>query len=252
MPERFWSLKACPLFERLSGEEIKQLESRCRSKSFSAGSMIDLPGNSASAIYLVVTGRIKIAHITGDGKESILAFVQPGEIFGELAVVSENRNEDFLEAVEKSTLIMIPVEAVRSLMQHHPEMSLAITKLIGLRRKRFERRLKNLLFHSARERLIHLLLDFAEDYGVMQGNVLHLKIRLSHQELANLIGTTRETVTVSLGELKAEGYLRIERRRVILTQPDLLARAVGRNVPAVPSVQPPPVLKPVPAYGRAV
>jgi len=247
MSERFWSLKACPLFERLSEEELADVEQQCRSKSFPGGSMIELPGGAASALYLVVSGRIKVAHVTGEGKESILSFVLPGEIFGELAVLGENRNDDYLEAAETSTLIMIPVDVVSRLMQRHPEVSLAITKLIGLRRRRFERRLKNLLFHSARERLIHLLLDFAEDYGVTQSGELHLTIRLSHQELANLIGTTRETVTVSLGEMKTKGYLRLQRRRIILTQPGRLAAVVDRPAPVVSEPSPSPVLAPVPA-----
>ena len=244
MPERFWSLKGCPLFEQLSDDEITQLEQRCRSKAFLRGSVIDLPGQTASVIYLVISGRIKISHITEDGKESILAFIQPGEIFGELAVVDETGNEDFLEASEKSMVLMIPVEAVRRLMERHAGISLAITKLIGLRRRRIERRLKSMMFHPARERLIHVLLDFAEDYGDIQGNELHLRIRLSHQELANLIGSTRETVTVALGELRRNGCIRLERRRVILTHPDLLARTVHRGVPSVQKS----VLKPIPAY----
>ncbi|MFQ5732935.1 MAG: Crp/Fnr family transcriptional regulator [Planctomycetaceae bacterium] len=244
MPERFWSLKSCPLFEQLSDDEIRQLEQQCRAKAFLRGSLIDLPGHSAATIYLVVSGRVKIAHITEDGKESILAFMQPGEVFGELAVVDEAGNEDFLEAVEKSTVLMIPVAAVRSLMERHPGISLAITKLIGLRRKRIERRLKSLMFHPARERLIHVLLDFAEDYGVMRGSELYLRIRLTHQELANLIGSTRETVTVALGELREEGYVRLERRRIVLAHPQLLAQTVHRSAPVVQG----PLERVIPSY----
>lgn len=233
MPERFWCLKDCPLFEKLSDDEIEQLEERCRLKTFFRGSLIDLPGLTASAIYLVVSGRVKISHLTEYGKESILAFVQPGEIFGELAVVDESGNEDFLEAVENSVVLLIPVEVVRSLMERHAGVSLAITKLIGMRRKRIERRLKSLMFHSARERLIHLLLDLVEDYGVMRGNELHLRIRLSHQDLASLIGSSRETVTVALGDLKVLGHIRLERRRIILTHPDRLASSVQRTAPLI-------------------
>ena len=146
MPERFWSLKACPLFEQLSDDEIVQLEQQCRSKAFLRGSLIDLPGPNASVIYLVVSGRIKIAHITEDGRESILAFMQPGEIFGELAVVDESGNEDFLEAMEKSMVLLIPVEVVRSLM----ERRIARAQERGQpRAARFRRGLR----HDARQRV---------------------------------------------------------------------------------------------------
>ena len=111
---------------------------------------------------------------------------------------------------------------------------MCVTRLMGLRRKRVERRLKSLLFRSNRERLIHLLLELAEKYGQRDSEGLLIGIKLSHQELANTIGSTRETVTVILGELQSENSVIVRRRQIILTQPDQLAASIGLAAPDLP------------------
>lgn len=118
--------------------------------------------------------------------------------------------------------------------RRHLDVALGITKMIGLRRHRIEHRLKNLLFLSNRDRLVHLLLDLAEQFGSHADDGIRLRIKLSHQELASLIGSTRETVTVILGQLKAEGSIDSGRRKIVLTAPQRLARSVHRPTPCEP------------------
>jgi len=126
---------------------------------------------------------------------------------------------------------------IRSLIETVPDVSLGITRLIGLRRRRIERRLKMLLFRSNRERLVHLLLDLAEQYGRSDSDGLRIGIKLSHQDLANIIGSTRETVTLTLGELQNDGVLRIARQTIVLTDLRRLAENVQRAVPPIPGTQ---------------
>jgi CRP-like cAMP-binding protein len=133
--------------------------------------------------------------------------------------------------VEKSTVILIPGEEMQQLLAENAEVSLGVTKLVGLRRQRIERRLKYLLFRSSRERLVHLLLELAEQYGQAVPGGVQLRIKLSHQDLANIIGSTRETVTVVLGELQAEGRLQLGRRKIVLSDLVRLADSVGAAVP---------------------
>jgi len=114
------------------------------------------------------------------------------------------------------------------LMHEIPHVSLGITKMIG---KRIERRLRNLLFLSNRDRLTHLLLELAEEYGRRTNEGVELGVKLSHQELANVIGSTRETVTVVLGELQSEGLVKVGRRRIVLLNSKKLANNVLRDDP---------------------
>ena len=231
MSEKFWYLKSCSVFERLETAHIRRLESCSRARRFPGGSPVYLPADEADAVYLLAAGRAKVCHLTEDGKQSILAFIEPGELFGELALLDPGERDEYVETIEPSTVVMMPGDEVRQMMREYPQLSLGITKVIGLRRKRIERRLKQLLFMSNRQRLVHLLLELAEQYGTVTPDAVELRIRLSHQDLANVIGSTRETVTVTLGRLQLEGLLRVRRRRIKVLDLERLARSVDRSAP---------------------
>ena len=109
-----------------------------------------------------------------------------------------------------------------------------MTKLIGLRRKKIERRLRNLLFRSNRDRLGHLLLELTEQYGKPVVDGVLLDIKLSHQELASIIGVTRETVTTLLGEMQLEGLLKISRQKVVIRNLQRLSACLDATVPPLP------------------
>jgi CRP/FNR family cyclic AMP-dependent transcriptional regulator len=231
MSENLWYLKRCDLFERLIPEQIQRIESRCRIRKVARNEPIYLPADCADGVILLAAGRVKLCGYTPDGKQSILAFIEPGEIFGELAIFEPGDRDEYAEAVLASTLLLIPADEMLRAIEEHPAVSLGVTKLIGLRRRRIERRLKYLLFHSNRERLVHLLLELVEQYGKPTTEGLELGIKLSHQDLANIIGATRETVTVTLGELQAGGFVRLGRQKVTVTDLDRLARIVHVETP---------------------
>ena len=130
------------------------------------------------------------------------------------------------------------------MIRKYPSIVLGVSKLIGLRRQRVEKRLRNLLFRSNRERVIHLLLELCEKYGLVGEEGISLNIRLSHQEMACIIGSTRETVTVVLGQLQKEGLLKISRRRVMISDLTRLAGQVNETAPIVKSAPPQPNLMP--------
>ena len=234
MSEKLWFLKGCTLFEQLSNEQLHEIESASRARSFPRNSPVYLPMDEGESVFLLAEGRVKICHLTPEGKQSILAFIDPGELFGELALLTDGPREEYAEAVDRSTVVMIPGDVMQRVMTAHPELSLGITKMIGLRRRRIEQRLKNLLFLSNRERLTHLLLELAEQYGQTTPEGVRLGIQLSHQDLANVIGSTRETVTVVLGEMQQERLLSIGRRKIVITGLDRLAASVQRTPPRLP------------------
>ena len=231
MSERLWYLKNCDLFQRLGPDQLASLETRCRMRKYPRGEPIYLPADQADGVLLLAEGRVKIGSFTEEGKQSILAFIEPGELFGELSLLGTEEREEYAEALEKSTIILISQEVMQQLLAENPEVSLGVTKLFGLRRQRVERRLKYLLFHSNREKLVHLLLELAEQYGQKNSQGIELRIKLSHQDLASMIGSTRETVTVVLGELQSEGRLQLGRRKIVLTDLPYLADSVNRAVP---------------------
>jgi len=234
MDDKYWYLKRCELFEQLEGVQIARLEAQSQVRVFDRKSLVYLPDDESDSVLLLVSGRVRIYHITTEGKEALLAFIDPGELFGELTIIGQGEREEFAETMEKSQIVKIPAAVIRELMAENPNVTLGITKLIGLRRQRFERRLKSLMFQPNRDRLIFLLLELAERYAVLHPDGIALRIRLSHQEMANIIGSTRETVTVVLGELQQEGLLEVKRRQVILKNLERLATSIGAKPPDIP------------------
>jgi CRP/FNR family transcriptional regulator, cyclic AMP receptor protein len=231
MSDRLWYLKRCELFERLTSEQLAALESHCSMRKFPKRSLVYSPRDPTEGVFLMAAGRVKICTLTEDGKQAILAFLEPGELFGELAVLGPDVHEDYAEACEDSLVIRIPVQVMQRLMNEHPAFGIGINKLIGFRRRRLERRLRSLLFRSNRERLILALLDLAEQYGYPTAGGIQLGVKLSHEDLANMIGSTRESVTIALGELQAEKHLRVGRRTIVLVDLERLAQSVNAPVP---------------------
>ena len=229
MSDFYWYLKDCDLFSYLNDLEIRQLENVSRTKEFRRGEPIYLPNDEADAVMLVAKGRVKICYVTPEGKQSILSFIDTGELFGELSLFDSNSRQEFAEAIESCTIVLIPKAAMLRLMSNHQHVCVGVTKLIGDRRQRIERRLRNLLFRSNRERVVHLLIEMAEKYGVRSDSGIELAIKLSHQEMASTIGSTRETVTVMLGQLQSENCIRIARRRITITDLAKLTAEVNES-----------------------
>lgn len=230
MSEKYWYLKNCDIFEQLTPEELRALESRSRIRKCPRNTPIYLPADHADGVLLMASGRAKICGCTPDGKQSILTFIEPGEMFGELALFQPGEREEYAEAIVASTVVLIPAEEMMRLLEQHASVALGITRLVGLRRRRIERRLKYLLFHSNRERLVHLLLELVEQYGRPSQTGIELGIKLSHHDLASIIGSTRETVTVILGQLRSEGFVVLGRRKIVLRNVDRLAESVADAV----------------------
>lgn len=228
-----WFLKRCQLLERLTDSELQELESRSLLRRFRRSTPVYLPSEACDAVFLLTKGRVKICYLTPDGRQSILGFVEPGEVFGESALVDpHSRREEYAETVEASEIVWLPGDIIRKIAEQNPALSLGITRLIGLRRKRVERRLRHLLFLPTKKRLCHLILELAEEYGKETPEGIALSIRLSHQDLAAVIGATRETVTVLLGELQGDGLIQVGRRRITVVDMDRLAELVEVAPPA--------------------
>ena len=227
MTERIWYVKQCVLFEQLSVEQLVRLEANARIQTFPKNVSVYCPTDASEYVFVLLRGRVRICSYTPDGKQAILAFIEPGEIFGELVLIHPEGHEDHAETMLPSTVAMIPKINIDRLLTPNSSFSLGSTKFIGWRHDDRASRLRSLLFRSNRDRLVHLLLDLAEQYGRPAHRGTLIDIRLSHQELANVIGCTRETVTILLGELQSERRVEIMRQRIVLIDPCQIAADVG-------------------------
>jgi CRP-like cAMP-binding protein len=218
-----WYLKRCDLFEKITRDEAIQLSQNARMRRFRRGAVVYGPGEPGESVMIVADGRVKIKDISKHGKEAILAFIDEGEVFGELALVDGNQRREFAEAVEDSLIIAIPRADFLALLEGRPDLTLSIVRMIGLRRQRLENRLRNVLFLSGRARMAHLLLELAESHGRRAGNEFRIELKLKHQELAALVGIARETVTTTLGQFQDEGLIRRDGRLITILDARRLA-----------------------------
>jgi CRP-like cAMP-binding protein len=216
MTEKFWAIRKCDLFSKLSETECERIERVARLRTWPKDSPIYLPSDSADHVFLLATGRVKLSSVTPEGKQAIMGFIEAGDLFGEFAAFETSVREELASAVKKSTVVMIPADDFGLLMESSPKFTLSLSRLMGLRRNRIERRLRSLLFRSSRDRLIHLLVEQLDEALQKSGGQDPL-IRLSHHDLASLIGSTRETVTATLGELQTLGYVELQRQKIKIT-----------------------------------
>jgi CRP-like cAMP-binding protein len=166
---------------------------------------------------VLLEGRVKIQSTSPDGKETILGFIEAGEIFGELTLLDPERPYgDFAETTTTCLVAAISRDAFLHALSQSPETTFRLTKLVGLRRLRIENRVKGMLFRSSRDRVLLVLEELAEQYGQRNGRGTQIGLKLSHQDLASLAGVTRETVTLSLGELQRSRLVHVDKRTITL------------------------------------
>jgi len=126
MSERLWYLKSCELLQQLSADRLAELETRCRVRKYPRGTPIYLPADEADGVLLLAEGRVKIGSFTEDGKQTILAFIEPGEIFGELSLMGAAEREEYAEAAEKSTVVLISNDVVQQLLAEQYSVALVV------------------------------------------------------------------------------------------------------------------------------
>lgn len=191
------------------------------------GSAILSADGGEGGVYLVESGSLKfVADAPGTRKETILSLLGPGELFGRMPLLDDDDRPWRAVALDDTVLLRLRVGDIERLVDLHPELATRLTRMVGGRLRRIENRVGNLLFKDARQRVAFILLDLLEDWGrAATGGGLLLNLRVTHQDLANLTGLTRETVSVTLAEFDLEEIIRTQGRRIIV-QSALRLRAV--------------------------
>lgn len=181
------------------------------------GNLIYLPGDPADTVYFLKQGRVKISRLSQDGKQVTLLLLESGSFFGEMSLLEPNSDhENIAEAIEDILLCHTPKRNFEEFLSRNPKLSLKIMKLIGLRLNTIENRLEDILFLSAEARLIKLLRQLAHEHGQAVTDGVKISLKLTHQDLGQLIHVTRQTVTDILNQLQMQGLLSTERRYLIL------------------------------------
>ena len=214
-----WYFENFNFLDSLSMKEKMELSDRAKMLEAKKNQTIYLSSDVSNSIYFLKEGKVKISSFSDDGKELIFAILGPGEIFGELAIAGQTNREQIAATTEDAIICYINVEEFENFLASHPRLSLKITKLIGFRLKKIRSRLERMWFKSAAERVKSLLSDLIEEHGIKIGDEREIRLNLTHQDIANLAATTRQTVTSTFNELEREGIITYDRRRILVRKP---------------------------------
>jgi CRP-like cAMP-binding protein len=226
-PSKLWYLKHIQLFSGLSQAEMREMERITHMQEVKKRQPLYLPGDPSSNVYLLKRGRIKIANTALSGKEVTFAILESGEIFGELEVLEDKPRETAAEALDDTLLCVIRREDFERYLRTHPDLSAKLTKLIGLRLRKIQSRVEDLVFRDVPARLAHVLLELSKTDGIAEGSGIRIRVKLTHREFANLIGCSRETVSVTLGQFRDQALIRMDGRTIIVLKPDVLSQMVA-------------------------
>lgn len=191
--------------------------------TFRKGEYIFMQGDEAQNLYFIKSGKVKTGTYGPTGKEITKIIIGQNEVFGELALVDKKQKlSDFAVAIEKTTAYAIPIHRFRFMMQRNPSLMLFIMETIGERKHEIERRLESLYFKDSRTRIIEFLYNLSNKKGEKVGFETVIRKGMTHQEIANLTATSRQTVTTVLNELRSRNVITFNRRRFLIRDMDVL------------------------------
>ena len=218
---------AVPFWDTLEIDERKQLEAAGRSYHLERRALLYQPGDPSEAIYVVKSGLVRLMRTVQKGRELTLAICEAGHLLGESPLFDEMPRQHYAEAMLPSDLLEIPAAKCRAMLLGSPGLAMKFTNAMWVLKMVTEQRIEDVIFRDVPARLARSLLWLAEHYGETDAKGQKgISLRLTHQELASIVGTTRETTTLVLNKFKKEGLVTTTGRILNIKKPEAL-KAVG-------------------------
>jgi CRP/FNR family cyclic AMP-dependent transcriptional regulator len=200
-------LAGVPLFAELASKEIGELAKVACRRTLSKDSVVFLAHEVGSTLSVIVRGRVKVVVDSEDGKEAILSILKENDFFGELALLDEEPRSASVVTLEETELAILNRKDLIKVLRKNPNMSLTLLRELASRLRRADRQIESLALLDVFGRVAHTLLTLAADYGTKVDLGSRIDNRPTHLEIANMSGTTRETVSRVLAEMVRNGYI---------------------------------------------
>ena len=213
-----------PLFERMSPEEREELRGMMSQTTLRRGDVLFNEGDSGDRLYILLTGKVKLGHTSVDGRENLLAVLGPGEVVGELTLFDPGPRSTTATAVATTELLALEHNQLMGFIDSHPTLAKDMLRALAVRLRRTNIALADLVFSDVPGRVAKALLDLAERFGAPTEDGIHVPHDLTQEELAQLVGASRETINKSLAEFVSRGWIRLEGRAVTLIDVERLKR----------------------------
>lgn len=214
---KYWYLRDHKLFRTLSFSQIKQLCIIVGFKKAKKGEIIYFSSSDVPRIFLLKKGNIKIVEVDEDGNETIKDIIQKGDLFGELTLESDKNSNEYAKALtDEVAICSFLLSDFEDLMLRNPNLALTYTKFVGLKMKRIKNNYSNLISKDAKTRLHTFIKDWAEREGKFEGNKVFIENYLTQNDIAQIIGTSRQTATLLLNEMEEKNLIYYNRKEIII------------------------------------
>jgi len=217
-------LSRAPMFAALDPEAAAALQASMDSLSLGKGHVLFNEGERGDRLYVITEGKMKLGHTSSDGRESLLAVLGPAELLGELSLFDPGPRTATATALTETSLMGLGHAALRPWLTGRPEVAEALLRALAQRLRRTNDQMADLVFSDVPGRVAKTLLDLGEKFGRPLPDGVHVTHDMTQEELAQLVGASRETVNKALADFAARGWIRLESRSVVLIDPERLDR----------------------------
>jgi CRP/FNR family cyclic AMP-dependent transcriptional regulator len=222
-PDKIWCMAEVDIFCDLDEAEMDTLSAAAPMKTWPAGALIYTPHQPVETLFILKKGRIRIFRVSPEGRALTTAIIEPGTIFGEMVIVGQQMHDSFAEALDDVVVCVMTKADVRRLLLGDPRIAARISETLGKRLGELEQRLSDAVFKTVPERIAGTLVTLAAGHSgrpLARGT----QVKLTHEQLAALAATSRETTTKVLGEFADQGLITLGRGRITILAQDRLRR----------------------------
>lgn len=217
------------IFANLAPDERAEVERLISFSHYPSGQIFHSPNELGEQLFVLRSGRVRIYKLSPEGRALTLMLLEPLTLFGEMTLVGQWLHDTFAEAMTECVIGVIGRDTLRRILERYPQVAIAFMELMGQRLRAMEHKLADIAFKNVPQRLASVLLNLAGvPAGQAQPPIPPSVVRYTHQQLAEMIGSYRETVTKAIGELREAGVIRIDDDAISLTNLDQLQRLANR------------------------
>ncbi|MFC1490114.1 Crp/Fnr family transcriptional regulator [Candidatus Latescibacterota bacterium] len=217
-------LKQIPLFSTLKDEELDAIYELSYTKKCSKDAIILLENEEGDTLFIILGGKVKVTTFSESGKEVIFSILSEGDFFGDMSLMDGKPRSATVISIEESELRLIRRNDFIKLIEKHPRIALKLLEELTSRLRKADERIESLAIHDVTGRLAGILLELAEERGDKKDKSVLIKARPTHQELANMVGTTRETVTRVLKQLENKNYINMSGKDLLILDSEVFKK----------------------------
>lgn len=218
------SMMSAPLFAALDAEGAAALRASLTERHVPKGAVLFREGEPGDQMFVIVEGKVKLGQTSADGRETLLAVLGPGEMFGELSLFDPGLRTSTAAALTDAVVVALGHEQLRPLLSGRPEVAAALLQALARRLRRTNEAMADLVFSDVPGRVAKALMDLSAKFGTRTADGIHVTHDMTQEELAQLVGASRETVNKALADFTQRGWIRIEPRQVIVLDVERLGK----------------------------